>query len=143
MSVRDEITALLDARRAALSAKDAAASVAAYARDAQLFDLPPPLAQPAGAATDAARAQQWFDTWAGPIATELRDLTIRHDGDLAWASGLLHLSGERTDGGPGDFWFRTTLCLERRNGGWRIVHEHNSFPMKMDGSGRAATDLTP
>lgn len=143
MNDEQEIKAVLDARRAAVAAKDAQASIRSYSDDVVLFDLPPPLAQASEQAVDPARAEQWFDTWDGPIDTELRDLVIKVEGDIAFAFGLLHMSGRRTDGSQGDFWSRTTLCLERRNGEWKILHEHNSFPMLMDGSGRAATDLSP
>jgi hypothetical protein len=27
--------------------------------------------------------------------------------------------------------------------GWRIIHDHSSYPMKMDGSQQAALDLKP
>lgn len=143
MSVEDEIKAVLDARRKAVDRKDAPASVAQYSDDLVLFDLAPPLVQQASEARDPARAQQWFDTWDGPITTELRDLVLSANGDLAFAFGLLHMSGKRANGGKEDFWSRTTICLQRRDGEWRIVHEHNSFPMLMDGSDKAATDLRP
>lgn len=143
MSVEAEIKAVLEARGAAVAAKDAEASVRHYADDVVLFDLAPPLAQPASQAGDPAQAQQWFATWDGPIAVEVRDLVVRANGNLAFAFGLLHMSGTRTDGSEADFWSRTTACLERQGGAWRIVHEHNSFPMLMDGSGRAATELQP
>lgn len=143
MSVESEISAVLEARGAAVAAKDAEASVKHYAPDVVLFDLAPPLAQPASQAGDPAQAQRWFATWDGPISVEVRDLVVRANGDLAFAFGLLHLSGKRTDGSEADFWSRTTTCLERQGDAWRILHEHNSFPMLMDGSGRAATDLQP
>lgn len=143
MSVEAEIKAVLEARGAAVAAKDAEASVKDYARDVVLFDLAPPLAQPSSQAVDPAQAQQWFATWDGPIAVEVRDLVVRANGDLAFAFGLLHMSGKRTDGSDANFWSRTTVCLERQGGAWRIFHEHNSFPMLMDGSRRAATELHP
>jgi PhnB protein len=108
-----------------------------------LFDLDPPLAQQASDARDPQRVAQWFETWDGPIETELRDLVVKTSGDLAVAFGFLHMSGRRTNGSENDFWSRTTICLERRDGEWRIIHEHNSFPMLMDGSSKAATDLHP
>lgn len=64
-------------------------------------------------------------------------------------SGLdfLHVAsrmrGIKKDGGPVDSWNRRTVVLKRSDHGWKIVHDHNSYPMKMDGSGLAATDLTP
>ena len=47
-----------------------------------------------------------------------------------------------------DLWFRSTVCWRRSNDahattGWQIVHEHTSTPFYMDGSMRAAVDLTP
>ena len=143
MSEEERIRSVLNARCRAVAAKDAEASLGSYASDVVLFDLPPPLLQSSAQALDAERARAWFDTWDGPIRTELRDLVVKAEGDLAFAFGLLHMSGKRTDGSPGDFWSRTTICLERRDGEWKILHEHNSFPMLMDGSGKAATDLRP
>jgi PhnB protein len=138
-----DVRAVIAARLEATGAKDAAGSLAAFAEDVVVFDLPPPLAQPSEEMRDPARAQTWFDTWDGPIDVDLRELVVRAEGDLAFAHGLLHMAGRRRDGSEGDFWSRTTICLERRDGAWRIVHEHNSFPMRMDGSGLAATDLNP
>jgi ketosteroid isomerase-like protein len=42
-----------------------------------------------------------------------------------------------------ELWFRATVCWRRIDGAWRIVHEHTSTPFYMDGSFRAAVDLTP
>jgi hypothetical protein len=42
-----------------------------------------------------------------------------------------------------DLWMRLTVGLAKAGGHWRIVHEHVSVPFYMDGSFRAATDLTP
>lgn len=143
MSTEEEIKVVLEGRRLAVARKDASASVRSYSDDMVLFDLAPPLAQPRSDARDPTRAERWFDTWDGPIETELRDLVVKANGDVAFAFALLHMSGKRSDASEGDFWSRTTICLERRDGEWQIVHEHNSFPMLMDGSGKAATDLRP
>jgi DNA-binding transcriptional ArsR family regulator len=40
-------------------------------------------------------------------------------------------------------WTRSTLGLKKVDGDWKIMHEHNSAPLYMDGSGRAALDLQP
>jgi ketosteroid isomerase-like protein len=71
------------------------------------------------------------------------DLDVTVAGDLAFAHGLLHLTGSRTSGEQTDVWVRQTFCLRRVNGAWRIVHEHASVPFYMDGSYRAAVDLKP
>jgi hypothetical protein len=41
---------------------------------------------------------------------------------------------------------RATACLAHQSGDWKIAHEHTvhtSVPFNMDGSYRAAIDLTP
>jgi ketosteroid isomerase-like protein len=53
------------------------------------------------------------------------------------------MRGNKKGQGPVELWFRSTLVLQRGPAGWEIVHEHNSVPMKMDGSGAAALDLKP
>jgi ketosteroid isomerase-like protein len=65
------------------------------------------------------------------------------DGAVAFSYGLTHLHGTKTDGGDVDLWFRSTIGLSAVSGSWQIVHEHDSTPFYMDGSGRAALDLRP
>ena len=137
------IHSLLEERAEATRAKDAKAAVKAYAEDVVNFDLAPPLAQRGKEATDPAIAQQRFDTWGGPIGVELKDVSVRVEGDIAFAYGFIHLLGKRTNGERTDAWARSTVCLQRRSGTWKIVHEHTSFPMMMDGSSKAATNLKP
>ena len=61
-------------------------------------------------------------------------------GDVAaFANALVHMTG----GEAVDLWFRQTLGLKLFAGAWKIVHEHDSVPFYMDGSYRAAVDLTP
>lgn len=121
--------------------KDAAAIRAAYAEDAVTFDLAPPLRSVMD--SDPGALQAWLDTWDGAIEMEDRDLAIAIDGDLAFAHGFSRLSGKQADGDAVTLWVRLTLCLRRRDGAWRVVHEHVSVPFYMDGSFRAALDLEP
>ncbi len=53
------------------------------------------------------------------------------------------MTGTKVDGEEVDLWTRTTVCLRRIGGAWRIVHEHTSVPFYMDGSFKAAIDLEP
>jgi PhnB protein len=54
------------------------------------------------------------------------------------------MSGTKTDGEKVDMWLRATLCFRKIGGHqWKIVHEHESVPFYMDGSYKAAVDLTP
>jgi ketosteroid isomerase-like protein len=114
-----------------------------YSDDVVNFDLAPPLAYRGPEATDPAELQGWFDSWDGPIGLAFDQLTIRVDGGLAVAFGLLHMTGLRTDGSETDVWVRFTASLERSSGRWKITHEHQSFPTRMDGSGMSASDLKP
>ncbi len=45
-------------------------------------------------------------------------------------------------GEPGPLGHRSTLGLRRIDGRWRSYHEHTSTPFYLDGSNRAALDLT-
>src|SRR5262249_19695377 len=140
---RAEIAALLDAYAAAIHAKDARAVIAFYSRDVVAYDLAPPLAIDAETERDPRYIQKWFDTWDGPIDSVAREVEIIVGGDVAYAYGLRHMTGTKTDGTEVDLWFRATVCLRREAGKWKIAHVHNSVPFAMDGSGRALLDLTP
>ncbi len=137
------IYALLTDRAEAIRAKDVGGSIAAYAPDMLKFDLAPPLASTGPQAQDSDGLEYWYGTWQGPIGYELRDLTITASADLAFSHSLNHITGTRTDGEHTDLWFRETVCLRRTSGAWKITHEHNSVPLYMDGTGKAATDLKP
>jgi PhnB protein len=137
------ILEVLNQRAQAIHRKDAAAAVGFYGDDVVNFDLAPPLAYRGKAATDPSELQSWFDTWTSPIEVSFAQMEVKCSGDLAFAYGLMHMTGERTGGTRTDNWVRSTFGLQRQGGIWKIVHEHQSFPTKMDGSGLSASDLTP
>ena len=123
----------------ALRNKDAAGVTACQADDMVLYGLAPPLVSGAGARS----LQAWFDTWDGPIGYDFVDVTVAVGGDIAFSHGLSHMTGTKTDGEVVDLWFRHTLGLRRQDGGWKVVHEHESVPFLMDGSFKAALNLKP
>ena len=143
MSNEAEIRNLLEARARQIHDKNAEGALNFYGEDIVNFDLAPPLAYRAPEAIDPAGLRAWFDTWDGPISLTFDQLEIRVVDDLAFAFGLLHLVGKRTDGSDTDVWVRITVGFERRSGGWKITHEHQSFPTMMDGTEKSATDLHP
>ncbi len=141
-SDREEIRVLLETTQKALHDKDALAATACYARDAVIFDLSPPLVSDIG--TDPAKLQMWMDGWDGPIEQEPKDFIVTVDGDIAYGCGLYRLRAKLKSARRKEtLWMRATLCFRREQEGWRIVHEHTSVPFYMDGSYRAAIDLTP
>lgn len=134
------IQEILEARAAAVARKDVQASLAYVSDTVVSFDLAPPLLH---SGQDAQGVQAWFDTWQGEIHQELRDLTIVHGEEVAFARALAHMSGTKTDGQQVDLWYRSTVCLEKEGETWKITHEHNSVPFLMDGSNKAALELKP
>lgn len=107
------------------------------------FDLAPPLASAGTQALDSDGLVNWYRTWQGPIGYDLSGLSITASRDVAFSYSLNHMTGTRTDGEHTDLWFRETVCLRKTSGTWKITHEHNSVPLYMDGTGKAATDLKP
>lgn len=134
------IEAVLEAVRRGHHDKDAAAVGARFSPDAVIFDLAPPL----GHRLDVAGLAAWFDTWEGPVKQKWRDLAVTVSGDLAVCHGFQQMRATTRSGGEqAEWWQRTTVCLRRIDGSWKIVHEHASVPFYMDGSFRAAIDLRP
>jgi ketosteroid isomerase-like protein len=142
-TAQERVRAILNDRAAAITAKDARRAVAHYAPDVVSFILAPPLRYARDEVTDPAGIESWFGTWDGPIGYDIGQPVIEAGDDVAFCHGLTHMTGTKTDGAQVDLWFRSTVGLRRTASGWQITHEHESTPFYMDGSARAATDLTP
>jgi len=138
-SIREMITA----RNAAVHAGDAKRALEVNAARITSYQLRPPLEYRDARARDPKDMEAWLATWDGPLEIEMKDPTIVVDGDLATAWGLSRMRGEKRGAGPVDMWYRTTLVFRRERGEWKVVHEHASLPMMMDGSGKAAAHLKP
>lgn len=134
-----QLRSLIEARAQATRTKSVPALAACFAQDAIGFFLAPPLR----ALTRDEDPSAWFDTWVGEIGLEMRDLVISAGGEVAYSYCLVHLTGARTTGETVDSWFRETLCFRQIDGEWKITHLHESYPMRMDGSDKAALDLNP
>jgi ketosteroid isomerase-like protein len=138
-----EILALLRAQEDAVGRGDAPGVLRPLADEVVTYDLPPPLEQRGNPASAEDGLRQWFATWNGPVTTTLHEPTVLVDGNLAVVFGLSRMQGTKKAGAKVDNWNRRTVALRRIDGAWRIVHVHDSYPMLMDGSGKAATDLSP
>ncbi|HZZ96328.1 MAG TPA: SgcJ/EcaC family oxidoreductase [Jatrophihabitantaceae bacterium] len=137
------IRELINGRLAALRTGDAVAFCRTYTPDALVFNLAPPLVQPPHAATDVAQLQAWLDEKGGSVWSDVRDLVVTIDGDLALCTCLQSMGAPPNAPQPFTLWYRSTLGLRRTDGRWRVAHEHESTPFYMDGSFRAAIDLQP
>jgi uncharacterized protein (TIGR02246 family) len=136
-----DILALVNSLPKANHDKDAAAFAKPFAPDAAIFNLAPPLVHHG---IDLEEKQAWFDSWETPVEIEPRDFKMTVSGDVAFCHGFLHMRGTKKGAERQvSFWMRETVCLERIDGAWRIVHEHTSVPFYMDGSLRPAFDLNP
>jgi len=123
----DGIRALLDARVAAVGAKDLDALSSLLADDLESFNvLPPHRAQGREPALRAARG--WFDGYASDIGYDVQDLRIAASGDVGFALFLYRVTGTLTSGDEVDMWVRATLGCERREGRWVVTHDHESVP---------------
>jgi ketosteroid isomerase-like protein len=135
----EKIRATIDARAKAIRSKNAQAVIACFTEDSVGFFLEPPLRQ----SPHKEDLTGWFATWHGAIGYEICDLAITSGDDVAYCHSLSHLTGTRTDGEGTDVWYRETLCFRRIGDQWLITHIHESVPMYMDGTFKAAIDLKP
>ncbi|NEK58734.1 DUF4440 domain-containing protein [Geodermatophilus sabuli] len=139
-----QVREVVEGRSHAIEQRDADRLAGCYAPDVVVFDLAPPLRQPAAQVLDPASHRAWFATFEPGIEYGTRDLTVTVGGDVAVAHGLARLAATPRGSAEGfAMWFRLTLCLRRTDGGWLITHEHVSTPFYMDGSFRTAVDLQP
>ncbi|MBW7876710.1 MAG: nuclear transport factor 2 family protein [Candidatus Cloacimonetes bacterium] len=111
----------------ALEAKDINSIMADYAEDVLIYDAIPPYK------TESASAlkQIWDNClpyFPKKFLVETRDLKIKASYDLAFASFLIHLTPVGEDSPCGQTWLRVTSCYEKRDGVWKIVHDHVSIP---------------
>lgn len=140
----EQIRQLKNEMTEALRSKDVDGVITKFAEQSVMFVLAPPLRFKTGInAPGANGVQEWFDTFAGGLEYEFRELEITNNDTVAFCHSLDHISGKRIDGTNTDVWVRETLGLRKIAGAWKITHQHQSVPMYMDGSDKAATDLKP
>lgn len=141
---RDEaaIREAIESWEQAVHAKDVDAVMRHYAPDFRAFAIAPPL-ESRGLETWRSGLKMWFDSWKGPVSIDMSELELHVDRNLAYSTSVNHLTGERTDGEKTDVWVRATVCWRKSRGQWLVTHEHVSVPFYMDGSMRAAVDLSP
>lgn len=124
------IRSLIDDWYAALGRGDAAGLAVAYADDAAVASLAPPLWVHGRQEYINAMAA-WFGTFAEPLKGEPEKLSIVAGDSAAFANGFSHIVGRKKDGTPMELRTRLTLCFEKRGGRWLVVAEHGSVPFDM------------
>lgn len=141
-----QLRALLEELTEGVRTKDAARATGPYASHTVMYVLDPPLQHVSGDAANGGTqgVEAWFATFQdAAIGQEIRDLHLTVGAEVAFAYRLVRLSGTRTDGTHTSVWTRETFGFQKLGGEWKITHQHQSVPMYMDGSNRAALDLQP
>ena len=128
MSETDQIRILLNDRIEALGRRDAAAANQALDSCLVAFELAGALQLPSAEATDTAQTQAWLDSFGEGPSVTMEELTIHAEGSVAFCHSLNRLRGRRKGGEAIDVIMRSTLGLLKRNGQWKIIHGHTSFP---------------
>ena len=124
----------------AIRAKDIEGIGSIFAPGLVSFDMTPPLRR-FGADAKRGAWREAFAEFRGPIAYEVRDLSVTANGELAFVHSLNHIS-VTLPSGPVDIWLRWTACFRRIEGVWLVVHDHVSVPADPV-HGKAVMNLTP
>lgn len=122
-AIRTELDAWADAVRA----RDIARIFSHYDADIVAFDA---IAQLQFKGADAYRAH-WERCMAmcpGPMIFELHEVQVAADEELAFGHALVRCGGTDPDDKETSGWMRMTACYRRRDGRWRVIHEHFSAP---------------
>ncbi|WP_196073401.1 YybH family protein [Nakamurella alba] len=141
MDNKGMIDALVGRRAMAASRGDLDSMLIDVADDVVLFDVVVPLRHH-GREAVRRRLAEWLGTYEGYPGWENVEVHISTGESVAFAHMISHVTGTLQTGAEVDMWFRTTVGLERRNGRWLIVHDHQSDPFN-PGSGLAMTGLRP
>jgi len=102
--------------------------MSAYADDVLQFDATGAPAQH-GAAEVRKTTRAWFESWERGFQFDVRDLAIEVSGDLAFAHSFNRSAGTTKQGRDVDMEVRWTACFRKRDGAWKVVHEHVSVPL--------------
>lgn len=141
---KELIAELKEELNRAVCRKDVPATVAVFAPGAVMFALAPPLQFIAGKDNSGANdLEEWYASFKNEIGLQHTSLEISAGEDIAFCHCLEHLTGQRTDGSYTDLWYRETLGFRKEGGAWKIAHQHQSVPILMDGSDKAAVKLKP
>ena len=114
----DEVRVVLESIGKFAAEKNVDGILGLYTPDAVSFDAIPPLVH--DLETLRKNWQMCFEHCS--MQSRLRDLRITVSGDIAFAHGILEMSGEHACN------MRVTSCLRQINGEWKIVHDHLSAP---------------
>lgn len=121
----DEIKKLIETCADALNKKDLDTLFQHFTDDVQLYDV---VAQVAGRAAYRRLWEECLPFFGDEVGTERKDLKIYACGDVAFAHCFTRVTGVKSENENAKSWLRTTICLRKVDGQWKIAHEHISLP---------------
>jgi uncharacterized protein (TIGR02246 family) len=121
-----EIRQLIAHWAKAVREEDLAGIRADHDPDILMFDVPPPFLS-LGLDAYMATWDGFLASQAKPVQFDFREVAIHAGTDVAFATAIGRCcdlsSGEKVD-----LDFRLTMGFRKRDGRWRVVHEHHSVP---------------
>ncbi len=97
--------------------------------DLVIFDVLAPLRY-----TSAAQYRDSWESWQPDVRDAvqfaLQDLAVETGADVAYAFGLLQCGGTLPDGQTFSDTVRITFGLRKRDGQWKVAHQHVSRPIE-------------
>ncbi|GIJ10862.1 YybH family protein [Micromonospora andamanensis] len=137
-----ELHALHERWFAATAAKDLDALMEPIATDVVSYEHEAPLRYVGEPAVREVCRAGLDASGDGAVSWEVPDQTLVVDGDLAVSWGLNRVRVTPPGAATVESWSRGTRVFARRDGGWRLVHQHLSYPFDPT-TGAARTDLLP
>lgn len=125
MSDKTKIRRLVEDWAQAVSEGDRKAILAHHSSDLLMFDFPDTVR---GIDAYDSSWQFFDDSRRGPVTFAPRDVNVTAGDNVAFASCEIHCDGTTA----GSFDLRLTVCLEKRDDEWIVVHEHHSVPTEND-----------
>lgn len=112
---------------AAARRRDYDGVLAHHAPTVLMFDVPPPF-QSEGLAAYRKTWDLFFSTMADPPTFDFSDVRLTVGADVAFATAHGRCLYYEKDGAVTDLQFRLTMCFQKLNDQWLVVHEHHSVP---------------
>jgi uncharacterized protein (TIGR02246 family) len=101
--------------------------LAHHARNILMFDVPPPF-QSEGLDAYRKTWDLFFSTMADPPTFDFSDVRLTVGSDVAFATAHGRCLYKTKHGRVEELDFRLTMCFQKQNGEWLVVHEHHSVP---------------
>jgi uncharacterized protein (TIGR02246 family) len=123
---QQEVRQILDEVRDAVAANDVDRILKYYDKDARLFDVRDTLQHKD---LNSYRAY-WDECFRSTknFSYEIHDCQIEVSQDFALCTMLSNAHGTTLDDKKIESWLRVTVCLRKKDGAWKVIHEHVSVP---------------